>query len=75
MDNPALMNALFIELENNIADEAIARKGYYNLLTKFIGVLSEEEKSQVEEIIAEELKHSKLLTAMIQNRNHIMAED
>ena len=35
MDNKDLQNALFVELESNIADESIARKGYYNLLMKF----------------------------------------
>ncbi len=75
MDNRDLQNALFVELESNIADESIARKGYYNLLMKFQCILSETEKEQINEIIAEELKHTKLLTAMIESRNHIVAED
>ena len=53
MDNKDLQNALFVELESNIADESIARKGYYNLLMKFQCILSETEKEQINEIIAE----------------------
>lgn len=75
MDNQDLQNALFVELESNIADESIARKGYYNLLMKFQSLLTETEKEQINEIIAEELKHTHLLSAMIENRNHITAEE
>ena len=42
---------------------------------KFQCILSETEKEQISEIIAEELKHTKLLTAMIESRNHIVAEE
>ena len=75
MENKELLNAFFSELETNIADEAIARKGYYNSLTKFDCLLTSDERLQINEIISEELKHSILLSAMIENRNHIVAED
>ena len=67
-------NALFAELEKNVADEAEARMSYYILLTKFGYLLSEQEQEDFREIIAEELKHTNLLNEMIQRRNHIMAE-
>ncbi len=67
-------NALFVELEKNIADESEARMSYYALLTKFENMLSDEEISQIEEIISEELKHTNLLNSMIQHRNKIIAE-
>ena len=75
MENKELLNAFFSELETNIADEAMARKGYYNLLIKFDCLLTTDERLQINEIISEELKHSILLSAMIENRNHIIAED
>lgn len=67
-------NALFVELEKNIADESEARMGYYSLLVKFSDLLSDEELAQFEEIISEELKHTNLLNTMIQRRNKIIAE-
>lgn len=74
MLNKADENALFAELEKNIADEAEARLGYYILLTKFEYLLDEKERKDFEEIISEELKHTNLLNAMIQRRNGIVAE-
>lgn len=67
-------NELFIELEKNIADEAEARESYYKLLSKFDYLFTEKELSELREIISEELKHTKLLNAMIQRRNGIIAE-
>lgn len=67
-------NALFVELEKNIADESEAREGYYRLLSKYGYLLSEYEIEDFKEIIAEELKHTNLLNAMIQRRNGIVAE-
>ena len=61
-------------LEQNIADEAEAREGYYKILYCFEDVLSEREKQEIREIIAEELKHSELLTKMIYRRTGIVAE-
>lgn len=68
-------DALFVELERNIADEADARKGYYILLSKFAHLLEPKELEDFKEIIAEELKHTRLLNEMIERRNHIVAED
>ena len=62
-------------LEQNIADEAEAREGYYKILYCFEDVLSEREKQELREIIAEELKHSEILTKMIYRRTGIVAED
>lgn len=67
-------NALFVELEKNISDEAEARMGYYLLLLKFGNLLTDEERKNLEEIISEELKHTNLLNEMIQRRNGIKAE-
>lgn len=62
-------------LEQNIADEAEAREGYYKILYCFEDVLSEREKQELREIIAEELKHSEILAKMIYRRTGIVAED
>lgn len=67
-------NALFVELEKNIADESEAREGYYRLLSKYSYLLTPYEIDDFREIIAEELKHTNLLNAMIQRRNGIIAE-
>lgn len=62
-------------LEENIADEAEARQGYYKILHCFENELSEREKQDFREIIAEELKHSDILAKMIYRRTGIVAED
>ena len=62
-------------LEQNIADEAEAREGYYKILHCFEDILSEREKQDLREIIAEELKHSEILAKMIYRRTGIVAED
>ena len=62
-------------LERNIADEAEAREGYYKILECFEDVLSEREKQELREIIAEELKHSDMLARMIYRRTGIVAEN
>ena len=62
-------------LEQNIADEAEAREGYYKILYCFEDVLSKREKQELREIIAEELKHSEILAKMIYRRTGIVAED
>ena len=62
-------------LEQNIADEAEAREGYYKILYCFEDVLSEREKQELREIIAEELKHSEILAKMIYRRTGIVAAD
>lgn len=67
-------NALCMELEKNIADESEARGNYYKLLSKYGFFLTRDEIEDIEEIIAEELKHTNLLNAMIQRRNGIIAE-
>jgi len=62
-------------LEQNIADEAEAREGYYKILYCFENDFSEREKQELREIIAEELKHSEILAKMIYRRTGIVAED
>lgn len=62
-------------LEGNIADEAAARQGYYQLLEKFEDEFSTREIQEIREIIAEELKHSEILTKMIYRRTGIVAEN
>ena len=61
-------------LERNIADEAEAREGYFKILDCFENDLSEAEKKELREIIAEELKHSEILARMIYRRTGIVAE-
>ena len=61
-------------LEENIANEAEARQGYYKILHCFENELSGYEKQQFHEIIAEELKHSDILAKMIYRRTGIVAE-
>ena len=46
-------NALFVELEDNIADEATAREKYYRLLSKFGYLLDKSEIDDIREIISE----------------------
>lgn len=67
-------NALFQEIENNIADEAEARQGYYLLMEEYSHLLTDSEIEDIKEIISEELKHSILLNNMIRRRNGIVAE-
>ena len=61
-------------LEQNIADEAEAREGYFKVLDCFEDELSEREKQEIREIIAEELKHSEILARMVYRRTSIVAE-
>lgn len=61
-------------LEENIADEADARQGYYKIFEWFGEELTERERQDLEEIIAEELKHSEMLARMIVRRSGIKAE-
>lgn len=62
-------------LEQNIADEAEAREGYYKILEMYNLELTEREKEEIREIIAEELKHSDRLARMIYRRTGIVAEN
>ena len=62
-------------LEHNIAEEAKAREEYYRLLEMFSADLSDSEKEEFREIIAEELKHSDMLSRMIRRRTGIFAEN
>ena len=73
MDNYEVFQ-LLQELEKNIADEAEAREGYYKILGRYGHLLTIEEGYTFREILAEELKHSKLLKEMIERRNGIFAE-
>ena len=61
-------------LEQNIADEAEAREGYYKILSYYESELSDREIQELREIIAEELKHSNILKKMIYRRTGIVAE-
>ena len=61
-------------LEENIADEAEARQGYFKIFEWFGDELTEREKQELNEIIAEELKHSDILRAMTYRRSGIKAE-
>ena len=61
-------------LEQNIADEAEAREGYYKILDYYESELSDREIQELREIIAEELKHSDILMKMIYRRTGIVAE-
>lgn len=62
------------DLEKNIADEAEARLGYYQILRRYSNFLSISEIEQIEDIIAEELKHSEILHAIIERRTGIKPE-
>ena len=61
-------------LDQNIADEAEAREGYYKILDYYESELSDREIQELREIIAEELKHSDILMKMIYRRTGIVAE-
>lgn len=61
-------------LEENIADEAEARQGYFKIFEWFGDELTERETQELNEIISEELKHSNILRAMIYRRSGIKAE-
>ena len=65
---------LCIDLEQNIADEAEAREGYFQLLRFYYDLFSKEEIHLIEEIIAEELKHTEILSEMIKKRTGILPE-
>ena len=67
--------ALSIEIEKNIADEAEARAGYYKLLKEYKSLLTSDELSKKEEIIAEELKHTIILENIIYRLNEIIPEE
>lgn len=62
-------------LEHNIADEAKARQGYYEILELFYNELSPSELQEIREIISEELKHSEILKRMIYRRTNIVPEN
>ena len=61
-------------LEKNIADEAEAREGYFKIFECFNDELSEYERQEIREIIAEELKHSEILARMVYRRTGIASE-
>lgn len=62
-------------LEHNISEEAKARAEYYRILENFERDLTEIEKEEIEEIIAEELKHSEILARMVRRRSGVVAEN
>ena len=67
--------AFFAELEKNIQDESEARQGYYHMMLKFGYLMEPQEVLDLEEIIAEELKHTRILNEMIYRRNKISPEN
>ena len=67
--------AFFSELEKNIQDESEARQGYYHMMLKFGYLMTPQEVIDLEEIIAEELKHTRILNEMIYRRNKISPEN
>lgn len=62
------------DLEKLIADEANARKNYYTFLEYNGAGLTKEELVQIEDIIAEELKHTTILDSMVYRRSQIFPE-
>ena len=62
------------ELERNVQDEAEARQGYYEILANYASLLTDEEISDIREIISEELKHTVILNEMIEKRSKILPE-
>ena len=72
--NSPIEFALSIDLEKNIADEAEAREGYYRLLQDYQKFFSKEELDEIEEIIAEELKHTIILENILYRINGIIPE-
>lgn len=62
-------------LEKNIADESVARQGYFAIFQEYFDDLSMDEIWQIKEIIAEELKHTEILRKMVRKRTKIDAED
>lgn len=62
------------DLEQNIADEAEAREGYFKLIRYHYDLFSKEEIRLIEVIIAEELKHTEILSEMIKKRTGILPE-
>lgn len=67
--------ALVELLEENIADEAEARIGYFKIIQEYFDDLSMDEVWTLKEIIAEELKHSDQLKEMVRKRTKIDPED
>ena len=62
-------------LEQVTAAEAEARGDYYDLLRLFPENFLKEEHAQIEEIIAEELKHTEILRRIIERVTGIKPEN
>ena len=62
-------------LEKATAAEAEARQDYYDLLRLFANEVTDEEVSQVKEIIAEELKHTEILRKIVERVTGIKPEE
>lgn len=67
--------AICAELEKLVCEEADARRSYYILLTKFSPLLEEEDRNSFNLIISEELKHSELISAIVERISKISAEE
>ena len=61
-------------LEFNVSEEAKARKFYYELMERYPDSFTSYEIEQLQDIIAEELKHTRILNQMIKDRTGIVAE-
>lgn len=73
---------LLNELEINLVDESQARQSYFTLLRKLENnrrsldnQIYEKYRSDIEEIISEEMKHSKMLDKMIHEISGIIPEE
>ena len=62
-------------LEQLIAEEAEARESYYFLMASYLHLLTKDEISEVKEIISEELKHSNILSRIVERITEIRAEE
>lgn len=62
-------------LEQLIAEEADARKSYYSLMASYLHLLTKDDIDDVEEIISEELKHSNILSRIVERMTEIRAEE
>jgi len=59
------------EIEKNISDEAIAREGYYRLKA----ILPLEEQDIINEIISDELDHSRILKKLVERYSKIYGNE
>ena len=75
MKDESFVSEFCADIENIIAHEAFARRSYYDLQAKYGKLIYSDEIAQLNEIIAEELKHSEILRDMIYRRTKILPEE